>query len=143
MLCKRGLLRRAASICLYLCVCYVRIVSKRTTILVFPYQTLWQRADGDPLTGRRMQVKNGNSSPSGPGRTRPLNAFWCNSKLKFQISEFYRTARRRKCHIFIRGRIQESALRGHLPPFSPPLPSLPFPSSFPLPSLPLPSFPVP
>jgi len=67
-------------------VCHVRIVSKQTTILVFPYQNLWQRADGDPLTGRRMHVKNGNSSPSGPGRAWPPNAFWCNSKPKFQIS---------------------------------------------------------
>ena len=25
------------------------------TILVFPYQTLWQFSYGDPLTGRRMQ----------------------------------------------------------------------------------------
>jgi len=63
MLCKRGLCRRAASICLYLPVCHVHIVSKRTTILGFPYQTSWQRVDGDPLTGRRMQVKNGNSNP--------------------------------------------------------------------------------
>jgi len=26
------------------------------TILVFPYQTSWQYSDGDPVTGRRMEV---------------------------------------------------------------------------------------
>ena len=47
---------------------------------------------------------------------------------------------------YFQGRIQESALGGHLPPSSSsPSLSFPFPASFPLPSLPfpIPSFPVP
>jgi len=33
-----------------------RIFSPFGSHTIFPYQTLWQYSDGDPLTGRRMQV---------------------------------------------------------------------------------------
>jgi len=66
---KRGLCRRAVSICPF--VTFVNSVKTRNrigllklfpfsgsqTILAFPYQTSWQYSDGDaPELGRRMQV---------------------------------------------------------------------------------------
>ena len=81
------------------CVWHVRIVSKRTTILVFPYQTLWQRADGDPLTGRQMQVKNGNSSPSGSGQSPAAKCILV--QFKAQISNLWVVPNCKKTQIII------------------------------------------
>jgi len=62
---KRSLCHRAVSVRLSvrlsvcLAVCHVRVLyqifspSDRPTILVFPYQTLWQYSDGDPLNWRK------------------------------------------------------------------------------------------
>jgi len=54
---------------------------------------------GTPEWGVECMWKIAIAPPAGPGRARPPNAFWWNSNPKFQISEYYQTARRRKCHI--------------------------------------------
>jgi len=44
--------------------------------------------NGASNAGEKMAI----APPAVPGGDRLPNSFWCNSKPKFQISEFYRTA---------------------------------------------------
>jgi len=64
---KRDLCRRAVSVCLSVCPTRSCIQSKRVNISsknfhrrvatpLFPYQSLWQYSDGDPLTGAKIAI---------------------------------------------------------------------------------------
>ena len=68
MLCKSGLCRRAASICLYHCLSrWYYVETNHHSGFSIPNLMETCRRAPPALTGRRLQVKYGNSSPSGSG----------------------------------------------------------------------------